>query len=154
MENLQESKIIEINDLNNKYKFRINYAFTGSADSTANGYDFYQNTITTPSSNRRNLLNPNNLTMGIKTKSGVFGRPDVIALADVGQNNAGWNSNEVIPFYHDFYVDIYEEQDIFTVIERFDFYSANFSTSGPGAAVFMDPEIEVTKIGDVELAEA
>jgi hypothetical protein len=24
-----------------KYKFRINYAFTGSADSTANGYDFY-----------------------------------------------------------------------------------------------------------------
>ena len=140
-----------------KYKFRINYAFTGSADSTVNGYDFYNNTITNPSTDRKNLLNPNNLTMGIKTKAGVIGRPDIVALAtetELGSNNAGWSSNEVIPFYHDFYVDIYEEQDIFTVIERFDFYCDDFSTSNPGAAVFMDPEIEVTKIGDVELPES
>ena len=137
-----------------KYKFRINYAFTGSADSTVNGYDFYNNTIANPSTDRKNLLNPNNLTMGIKTKSGVMGRPDVVALAQQGSNNAGWSSNDVIPFYHDFYVDIYEEQDIFTVIERFDFYCDDFTTSNPGAAVFMDPEIEVTKISDIELAEA
>lgn len=136
--NCGESGLTKTHLLPGKYKLKLNMAF--------NGNDYYENSITTPSTNRRNILNKSNLTIGIKTMYGELSSPDdIVALTEESDNNYGWNTTEVTPFYHEYYVDIYEEQDVFTTIEKFNFYT----TEGTTAAVYLDPEIEVIKIGDI-----
>ena len=133
--NWGESGLTKFHVMPGKYKVKLNMAF--------NGEDFYQNSVTSPSTNSRNVLNPDFITVGIKTKYGELTWPDNVAL-DTSADNAGWNSSEVTPFYQEYYVDIYEQQDIFTTIVRFAFYSTDTT-----AAVYLDPEIEIIKIGDI-----
>lgn len=134
--NCGESGLTKIHVMPGKYKVRLNMAFSGE--------DFYQNSVTSPSTNSRNVLNPDFITVGIKTKYGELTWPDNVAL-DTREDNAGWNSTEVTPFYQEYYVDIYEQQDIFTTIVRFAFYSSDTT-----AAVYLDPEIEITKLDITE----
>jgi hypothetical protein len=121
-----------------RYKLIINMAF--------NGDDYYTNSITTPSEDRRNVLNKENLTIGIKTKYGELSSPDdIVALTAMTVDNYGWNTTEITPFYHVYYVDIYEEQDIFMTIEKFNCYSTEVYT----ASIYLDPKIEAIKISDI-----
>lgn len=128
-----------------RYKLRINMAFYGD--------DLYENTVTTPSSDRKNVLKSNNITIGIKTKYGEISTPDVISL-DMSNSSSVWSSEQVTPFYQEYYVDIYEPQSVFTTIERFNVYSTGFNTNAATAAIFLDPEIEVFKIGDIDFSNS
>lgn len=125
-----------------KYKIRINMSFYGE--------DLVENTVTNPSTDRKNVLRFDNLTIGIKTKNGEYSVPDNISLGTSGV----WSSDLVTPFYQEYYIDLYEEQDIFATIERFNVYSTGFSLNNITSAIFLSPLIEAVKIGDVEISNS
>lgn len=131
-----------------KYKLRINMAITG-ADSSSY---LYKNTITDPKDNRKNALLRENITIGIKTKYGELSCPDNICLNR--EENNGWDTLIVTPFYQEYYVDIYEKQTIYATIERFNIYSEGFNFSSTSEAIYLDPEIEVIKIGEIEYSNS
>lgn len=128
-----------------RYKARINMAFCGDS--------LYEKTITNPTTDRGNVLKHENLTIGIKTKYGELSTPDIISL-DVSNSNSIWDSELVTPFYQEYYIDIYEPQNIFTTIERFNVYGGEVNLSNPTCAVFLDPEIELMKIGDIDYSNS
>ena len=147
-----------------KYRARINMAFYGD--------DLHQNSVVSPSGDYKNVLRYGTLVIGLKTKYGELSIPDVIST-DYSNSNSVWSLNSVIlpysdtsnsssvggissitPFYQEYYIDIYEPQKIFTTIERFNVYSTGFTVGNPTAAVFMDPEIELIKIGDIDYSNS
>lgn len=140
-----DSGLSSIDVLPGKYKARINMGFYGN--------ELYENTVTTPSSDTKNVLDYRNLSIGLKTKYGELSVPDIISL-DVSNSNSIWSSDMVTPFYQEYYVDIYEPQKIFTTIERFKVYSSEMNLSNPTAAIFLDPKIELIKIGDIDYSNS
>ena len=125
-----------------RYKLRLNMSFYGE--------DLVSSTVTSPTTDRKNVLSLSNFVIGIKTKNGEYSIPDKVSLGTDGT----WSSDLVTPFYQEYYVDVYEEQDIFATIERFNVYSTGFNSSNITSAIFLSPIIEATKIGDVGISNS
>jgi hypothetical protein len=126
-----------------RYVIRINMAFSGINNSS----DLYLNTITTPSNDRKNVFLSDNLSIGIKTNNGELSVPDNICVNE--DSNSGWDTSVLTPFYHEYYVNIYEPQTIYATIESFNVFSSGFSLDGLTTAIYLDPSFEIHKIGDI-----
>lgn len=118
-----------------KYIIRVHSAFYGA--------DLVENTITTPSSNQKNVYKY--YFTGIKTKWAYYNRVEKTTV-----ENDGWEWSEILSqFYEEYFVDVYEESDVYLQLESFSVNSDNFEANNPTAAVFLDPNIEVIRIGDI-----
>lgn len=131
-----------------RYVVKINMAFSGVNSSS----DLYLNTIISPSSNRKNVLLTDNLSIGIKTNNGELSVPDNVYIND--DSNSGWDTSVLTPFCQEYYVDIYEPQTIYATIESFNVYSSGFSLDGFTSAIYLDPNFEIVKIGDIEYSNS
>jgi hypothetical protein len=118
-----------------RYIIRVHSAFYGP--------DLVENTITTPANNQKNVYQY--YKTGIRTKWTYYNAANKVTVAD-----GGWDWTYVLnQFYEEYFVDVYEESDVYLQLEQFSVNSDNFETGNPTAAVFLDPNLEVIRVGDV-----
>lgn len=117
-----------------KYKIKVHCAFFGS--------DLVQNTLTSPADNNYNVFKSCFIILdtpyGCEKHQGDYSTPET----------DGWEwTYSLNPFVATFNIEIKEQSNIGLGL-KFHTYSDGYDATSPTAAVFIDPNFEVIRIGD------